>query len=126
LPIIVGVITAVLYGQAGTHPESYHWFTAVWALAAYYFCFVGANIVAITYLLDSYPARAGPLLIIVCAFRGVISFGVTFGITPFIENEGYDGAFNTFGGLTGALGLIAVPLYFFGKQIRAKFGKYAS
>lgn len=116
----------MIYGQAGVHPAAYHWFTYVWALAAYYFCFVGANIVAITYLLDSYPARAGPLLIIVCAFRGVISFGVTFGITPFIESNGYDGAFNTFGGLTGGLGLIAVPLYFFGKQIRVKLGKYAS
>ncbi|KXJ86470.1 putative MFS transporter [Microdochium bolleyi] len=125
-PIVIGVITAILYGQAGTHPESYHWFTYVWALAAYYFCFVGANIVAITYLLDSYPARSGPLLIIICAFRGIISFGVVFGIPLFIQDKGYDGAFNTFGGLTGALGLLAIPLYIWGKWIRAKFGKYAS
>ncbi|KAH7018028.1 major facilitator superfamily domain-containing protein [Microdochium trichocladiopsis] len=125
-PTVVGVITAILYGQGATHPESYHWFNYVWALAAYYFCFVGANIVAITYLLDSYPARAGPLLIIICAFRGIISFGVSFGITPFIENNGYDGAFNTFGGLTAALGLMAIPMYIWGKKIRARFGKYAS
>ncbi|KAI1874669.1 hypothetical protein JX265_004877 [Neoarthrinium moseri] len=125
LPIIVGVITAVLYGQGATHPESYHWFTYVWAVAAYYFAFVGANIVAITYLLDSYPARAGPLLIIICAFRGIISFGVSYGISPFIEQNGYDGAFNAFGGLTGGLGALGIFVYIFGKRIRQFTGRFS-
>lgn len=69
--VIVGVFTAVLCGQGAAHPQQYHWFVYAWAVAAYYFGFVGANIVVITYLLDSYPARAGPLLVIICAFRGV-------------------------------------------------------
>ncbi|KAK8116747.1 uncharacterized protein PG998_005028 [Apiospora kogelbergensis] len=102
-PMAVGVFTAVLYGQGAAHPEKYHWFVYVWGVAAYYFCFVGANIVAITYLLDSYPTRAGPLLIIICAFRGIISFGVSYGITPFIETAGWDGAFGAFGAMTGFL-----------------------
>lgn len=123
-PIIVGTFTAVLYGLGATNPSSYHWFVFVWAVAAYYFTFVGANIVAITYLLDSYPQRASPLLIIICAFRGFISFGVSYGIQPFIERNGYDGAFGTFGGLTAALGLLGIPVYIWGKQIRARTGKY--
>ncbi|KAL5361522.1 major facilitator superfamily domain-containing protein [Aspergillus floccosus] len=124
-PIVIGVITAVLYGQGAAHPEQYHWFTYVWGVAAYYFCFVGANIVAITYLLDSYPSRAGPLLIIICAFRGIISFGTSYGTAPFIESHGYDGAFAVFAALTGALGLIGVPVYFFGKKIRQFTGRFA-
>ena len=32
-PIIVGVFTAVLYGMGATHPENYHWFVFVWAVA---------------------------------------------------------------------------------------------
>ncbi|KAI1344440.1 major facilitator superfamily domain-containing protein [Xylariaceae sp. FL0016] len=124
-PIIVGVFTAVLYGQGAQHPESYHWFLYVWVIAAYWFCFVGANIVAITYLLDSYPARAGPLLIIICAFRGIISFGVSYGITPFIESQGYDGAFGVFGALTGIMGLLGVPVYIWGKQIRRFTGRFS-
>jgi MFS family permease len=125
LPIVVGVFTAVLYGQGAQNPTKYHWFVYVWAVAAYFFAFIGANIVAITYLLDSYPARAGPILVIICAFRGIISFGVSYGIAPFIEHSGYDGAFNTFAGLTGALGLLGIPIYYFGKNIRAFTGKYA-
>jgi hypothetical protein len=125
IPVIVGVFTAVLYGQGAAHPQQYHWFVYAWAVAAYYFCFVGANIVAITYLLDSYPARAGPLLVIVCAFRGFISFGTSYGTTAFVERHGYDGAFGTFGALTGALGLLGVPVYFWGKDIRKFTGRFA-
>ncbi|KAJ5355392.1 uncharacterized protein N7496_012604 [Penicillium cataractarum] len=123
-PVIVGTFTAVLYGMGATYPSSYHWFVYVWAVAAYYFTFVGANIVAITYLLDSYPQRASPLLIIICAFRGIISFGVSYGISPFIERNGYDGAFATFGGLTAALGLLGVPVFVWGRKIRAVTGPY--
>ena len=125
LPIIVGTFTAVLYGEGAAHPYRYHWFVYVWGVAAYYFCFVGTNIVAITYLLDSYPGRAGPLLVIICAFRGIISFGTSYGVSPFIDLHGYDGTFGTFGGLTAALGLLAVPVYIWGKQIRRFTGRFA-
>ena len=124
-PIIIGTFTSVLYGQGATHPEKYHWFVYVWTVAAYYFCFVGANIVAITYLLDSYPARAGPLLVIICAFRGFISFGTSYGTTAFVNNNGYDGAFGIFGALTAVLGLLGVPVYFWGKNIRQFTGRFA-
>ncbi|KAJ6079959.1 hypothetical protein N7467_009712 [Penicillium canescens] len=103
LPLILPIIGA-------EHPEKYHWFVYVWSIAAYYFAFVGANIVAITYLLDSYPARAGPMLIIICAFRGFISFGTSHGTMPFVESHGYDGAFGTFGALTAVLGVLDLPL----------------
>ncbi|KAL3486028.1 major facilitator superfamily domain-containing protein [Aspergillus germanicus] len=124
-PIIVGTFTAALYGAGAANPDKYHWFVFAWAVAAYYFAFVGANIVAITYLLDSYPARAGPLLVIICAFRGIISFGTSYGTAPFVESHGYDGAFGTFAGLTAALGLCGVPIYFYGKKIRGYTGRFA-
>lgn len=124
-PVIVGTFTSVLYGQGAAFPEKYHWFVYVYVVAAYYFCFVGANIVAITYLLDSYPARTGPLLVIICAFRGFISFGTSYGTSAFVASHGYDGAFGIFGGLTGALGLLGIPVYIWGKQIRQFTGRFA-
>ncbi|PSK42888.1 hypothetical protein B9Z65_6842 [Elsinoe australis] len=123
-PIIVGVFTAVLYGQGATNPAQYHWFLYCWAIAAYYFAFLGANIVAITYLLDSYPARAGPLLVIICAFRGIISFGVSYGIAPFIETAGFDGAFGAFGGMTALFGMGFGGIFFCGKAIRRYTGRF--
>ncbi|RSL56839.1 hypothetical protein CEP53_006684 [Fusarium sp. AF-6] len=125
IPITIGTFTAILYGQGAAHPEHYHWFIYCWALAAYFFAFVGANIVGMTYLLDSYPARAGPVLIIICAFRGIIAFGVTYGISPFIEAAGYDGAFGAFGGMTAFFGLLGIPVYIWGKSIRRFTGRFA-
>lgn len=52
------------------------------------------------YLLANYPTRAGPLLVIICAFRGIISFGTSYGTAPFIASHGYDGTFGTFAALT--------------------------
>lgn len=75
---------------------------------------MGANIVAITYLLDSYPRpeSSGPLLVIICAFRGFISFGTSYGTSVFVTRSGYDGAFGIFGALTAVLGLLSSPVCF--------------
>ncbi|KAL9096130.1 MAG: hypothetical protein Q9165_001653 [Trypethelium subeluteriae] len=124
IPIAVGVVSVVLYGQGAAHPHAYHWFVFVFANAGYYFAFVGANIAAITYLLDSYPGRAGPLLVIICAFRGFVSFGVSYGVAEFIDTAGYDGSFGTYGGLTALLGLLGIAVYFTGKRIRSITGKW--
>ncbi|TLS27674.1 hypothetical protein PpBr36_05023 [Pyricularia pennisetigena] len=124
IPVCIGVFTIVLYGQGAAHPENYHWFTYVWALAAYFFTFVGANIVAITYLLDSYPQRASSLLIIVCAHRGFLSFGVSYRLWDMVDAMGYDGAFGMFGALTGFMGILAVVLFFTGKRIRQYTGRW--
>ncbi|TKY87857.1 hypothetical protein EX895_003438 [Sporisorium graminicola] len=126
LPMIIGIITVILYGQGATHPEQYHWFLYVWVIAAYYFCFVGANIVTITYLLDSYPQRASSLLVIICAHRGIMSFGVSYRVWDMIDAMGYDGAFNMFGGLTALVGVMAIGVYIFGKRIRTFTSRWAT
>ena len=97
----------------------------MWAYAAYYFAFVGANIAAITYLLDSYPTRAAPVLVVITAFRGFISFGTSYGVAIFIENHGYDGCFGTYAGLTGGIGLFGILVYIYGKRIRQFTGRWA-
>lgn len=118
IPVSIGVVAAVIYGQAGAHPEKYHWFAIVWSYAAYYFAFVGANIAAITYLLDAYPTRAAPVLVVITALRGFVSFGTSYGVAKFVETSGYDGSFGTYGGLTAAIGLLGIPIFIYGKQIR--------
>lgn len=124
-PVCVGVLAAVIYGQACQFPEKYHWFALVFANAAYYFCFVGANIAAITYLLDSYPARGGPVLVVICALRGFVSFGVSYGVAGFIERDGYDGSFGTYAGLTAVFGVLGIVVFFTGKRIRGFTSRWA-
>ncbi|KAJ9480427.1 Protein HOL1 [Pseudozyma hubeiensis] len=125
-PMIIGIFTIVLYGQGATYPEQYHWFLYCWCIAAYYFCFVGANIVTITYLLDAYPQRASSLLVIICAYRGIMSFGVSYRVWDMIAALGYDGAFNMFGGLTALVSVMAIGVYFFGKRIRVFTSRFVT
>ncbi|PKS08475.1 hypothetical protein jhhlp_004858 [Lomentospora prolificans] len=124
-PTIVGVLAAILYGQAAAHPERLHWFAVVFAVNAYYFAFVGANQAGIVYSLDSYPTRAGPALVVICAIRGILSFGTSYGVQPFIELRGYDGSFLIYGILTGVIGALGIPVYFFSAQIRAYCSRFA-
>lgn len=125
LPIVVGIFTIILYGQGASHPFQYHWILYVWAVAGYFFTFVGSSIVSITYLLDSYPIRAGPLLLIICTCRSIISFATSCSVAGCIESVGYDGTFTGFAGLTAILGTLAIPVYYFGKKIRAFTGHWA-
>ncbi|CAK7219757.1 hypothetical protein SBRCBS47491_003958 [Sporothrix bragantina] len=126
LPACVGVLSSILYGQAASHPGKLHWFAIAFAVNAYYFCFLGANQSAIVYALDAYPTRSGPVLVVICAYRGILSFGTSYAVQPFIDLRGYDGAFLVYGLLTGVLAAIGIPIYFFSARIRAYCSKYTT
>lgn len=123
-PAIVGVLASILYGQAAANPEHIHWFAIVFALNAYYFAFLGANQSAIVYALDAYPTRSGPVLVVICAYRGILSFGTSYAVQPLIDLRGYDGAFLVYGVLTGVIAAIGIPIYFFSARIRAYCTRY--
>ena len=89
-PTVVGIMSAILYGYAAKHPENSHWFAIVFALNGYFFAFVGASQVTMVYVLDSYPTRAGPALVVICAMRGILSFGTSYAIQPFIDHTDTD------------------------------------
>jgi hypothetical protein len=125
IPIVIAVISSVIYGLAAANPQDYHWFAIVFSFGGYYFGFVGANIAGITYLLDAYPARSGPVLVVITALRGFVSFGTSYGVATFIETAGYDGSFGAYAGITAFLGLLGIPIYFYGKQLREFTGKWA-
>ena len=124
LPIVIGIFTIVLYGQGAAHPERYHWFLYIWCVAAYFFAFIGANIVGITYLLDRYPQRASSILVVICTFRSLVSFGLTYEIWPMIDGAGYDGLFGIFGGVTALMGVLSVFIFIWGKNIRQFTGRW--
>ena len=119
VPLLMGILFAVIYGQAAQYPDKYHWMAIVFPLNGYYLAFIGANTAGFTYLLDSYPTRAGPVLVVICAIRGVISFGLSYGAVSLYDQLGYANAFGLFGGLTALFGALGVIIYVTGKRIRA-------
>lgn len=121
IPSIAAVVSAIIFGQAASGHG--HWYDIAITYTAIYFGFLGANLIGITYTVDSFPTRAGPLLVLVCAGRGFISFGLSYSVLPAVQTLGYDGSTIVFGVLCGAFALIGVPVYFFGPSLRAWSGK---
>jgi hypothetical protein len=135
IPLLLGVLFVVLYGQAAEFPQRFNWGAIVIPLNGCkfphqfhrrpkltnckdYFTFVGANISTITYFLDAYPTRGASSLVLLCAMRGVISFCLSYGTVDMYTKYGYDGAFGIFGGITALFGVLGVLMYIFGKKIR--------
>jgi hypothetical protein len=68
-------------------------------------------------VLDAYlPVVYEALLI--KAFKLIFAFGVSYEIVPWILLDGFRGAFSTMAGIHFAIMLLAVPLWYYGKQIR--------
>ncbi|KAK4150456.1 major facilitator superfamily domain-containing protein [Chaetomidium leptoderma] len=118
LPSIIAVVSCVIYGQTAQHPEKWSWAGIVIPYAAGFLAFLGANTVAITYVVDSWPAEAGPMLLVVAAGRGFISFGLSYAMVPWVEENGYDGSMRDLAIVCGVFALLGIPCYFFGRKMR--------
>lgn len=53
LPVALMIISCVVYGRAAEHPQSWPWISIVMSYHLGFFAFNGANMVGITYLVDS-------------------------------------------------------------------------
>ncbi|PYH47361.1 MFS transporter [Aspergillus saccharolyticus JOP 1030-1] len=125
LPVAVVLISAVIYGRAGSHPTEWSSWAIVTTFNGMYFGFIGIVLNGFTYSLDSYGERAAPILVLICAIRGLISFGISFGITSFIAQRGYQGSFNICAIIMGVISAGGLPVFILGPKIRALTMKYA-
>lgn len=83
-----------------------------------YFGFFTLNIIGTLYAIDSYPMWAGSVLILISAIRNIASFGIGYGVQPFIEARGVQITMGTFAGIIGGIGVMGIPVYICGKLIR--------
>lgn len=119
VPATVGIICGIIYGQAASFPTDWNASAIVVSYNASFFAFLGANIVGITYAVDSFPLRAAPFLVVVCAGRGIISFGLSYATLPAVRSIGYDRTMVVEMVICAVLALGAVPMFFFGKRVRS-------
>jgi MFS family permease len=118
IPVIVGVVCGVMFGQAGAFPQNYHWSAIAVTFNGIFFAFLGVNVVGITYAVDAFPLKAGPFLVLICAGRGLISFALSYSVLPAVAALGYNGTMNVESIIAGVLGAMAIPFYIFGPKIR--------
>lgn len=119
LPVFVVIVSCVVFGRAGSYPERWSAWAVIASYSAEYFGFISIVLLGYTYSLDSYPERAGPILVLICAVRGFISFGISFGVTSFVKQLGYASALDVCAVVMGVVGGFGIPVYIFGRRIRS-------
>lgn len=125
IPVAAMIISSVIFGRAGSHPFEWSAWAIVTTYSGIYFAFIGIVLIGYTYSLDSYGERAAPILVLICAIRGFISFGISFGVTKFVTEQGYQGAFNICTIIAGVISAFGIFVFLSGPKIRAVTMKYA-
>ncbi|OBT81256.1 hypothetical protein VE02_10328 [Pseudogymnoascus sp. 03VT05] len=118
IPIIVVIVSTVIFGLAGSNPSSWSVWAVIVTFNAVFFGSISIVLLGYTYCLDAYAERAAPILVLIYAVRGFISFGISFGITKLVTVEGYESALNICAIVMGAVSAFGIPVYFLGKRIR--------
>lgn len=98
----------ILWGVGAAHHV--HWFGLVFAMGA----IAASNSIGIqlsvSYCIDSYKDLSGEAMVTVIIIRNTMSFAVSYGITPWVTNMGYQNAFilAAFAGLAQVLSFLVV------------------
>lgn len=121
LPNIAGIVGAVIFGIAASHPDKYHWAVFLMALGMMVFGFLGANTVGAVYVLESYPHLAGPALVNIASFRCLIAFALSFKVSDFISESGYTTPMLAYAGVMAFFALLLPVVYFFGPSWRKRW-----
>ncbi|SPJ78071.1 related to transporter protein HOL1 [Fusarium torulosum] len=121
-PLVICVIgvpaSLILWGVGAQH--GVHWFGLIFAMCSLSTTSVMGLIISINYLIDSYYDLSGDAIVTIILVRNTMSFAISYGITPWIINLGYQNCFIS----AAFIGLAACSAVFvvikFGKALRAR------
>ncbi|KAH7139902.1 major facilitator superfamily transporter, partial [Dactylonectria estremocensis] len=116
LPTVTGSASVVLYGATVHFGWNVNFIFFSYVLNA--FSSVGLGAAATLWVTEAFPRWTASALMAVGGFGYVLSFGVSYAIDPWVKAQGYLGANVQIGCLIAAVGGIALPLVFWGKNIR--------
>ncbi|KAF5642015.1 transcription factor Pig1p [Fusarium sp. NRRL 52700] len=116
ISLIIAPLSLVLYGVG--IDRSWHWIVPTIGLGLLNLAIVQATNVSLVYTIDSYRPVAGELAVTQLAFKSAFGFLLSFYTNPWIDKSGYANAFGAMAGISGAVILCWVPIYFWGRRIR--------
>jgi hypothetical protein len=118
-PALIGMAMLLLYGFTAGGCSTW-WVPYIgWTLFQYSFT---ANIIIIstTFASEVVDQHPGPALFVVVGTKNIVSFGVSYGLTPMVARYGYECAFGVLTGIFGAIFLLGIPVYFINPKWCAK------
>lgn len=115
---MLGFIGTLCYGAFSAQPERYHWMALLAMMTLQWFSFFSINVISTTYAIECFPDLAGVMVVTAGAYRNIVGFGLTYGVSNFVNAVGYFGCFGTYTGILGGLGLAGFFFYFKGPAVR--------
>jgi hypothetical protein len=114
---VIGVAMLLLYGFTAGGGAT--WWGPYLGWTIFQYSFTTVLIVSTTFASEAAPKHPGPAIVTVVGTKNVISFGVTYGLTPMIEEHGYKWAFGVLAGIFGAIFLLGIPVCIWNPKWRA-------
>lgn len=122
IPMVAGIVGSALFGYAGQNIQNLPSFVLLAAIFLIGFGFLTANTLFAVYLVESYPAFAGPVLVNVSSFRLIIGFAMSFNATTWVEDLGFTRSFGYYSLVLALVSLGLPAVYIYGKRLRAWTG----
>jgi hypothetical protein len=108
----------LLWGVGAAH--GVHWFGLVFAMACLAYTSSLGVTLSINYMIDSYHDISGDAIVAVILIRNTMSFAVNYGITPWLNNLGYQNCFLSAAFVGLAASSVFLVIIKFGKRLRIK------
>ncbi|ESU12735.1 hypothetical protein FGSG_06623 [Fusarium graminearum PH-1] len=116
-PAVVGVAMLLLYGFTAGGGST--WWGPYLGWTIFQYSFTAVIIISTTFASEAAPKHPGPAIVTVVGTKNIVSFGVTYGLTPMIEQHGYKWAFGVLAGIFGAIFLLGIPVCIWNPKWRA-------
>ncbi|EUC43019.1 hypothetical protein COCMIDRAFT_7490 [Bipolaris oryzae ATCC 44560] len=120
-PGIIGAAMLVLYGYTAGGGAT--WWGPYMAWTLFQYTFTAVLIVSTTFASEAGAQHPGPALVVVVGTKNIVSFGLTYGLTPMVAKHGYQWAFGVLAGIYSAIFLLGIPVYYLNPIWRARSKK---
>ncbi|KAL2004918.1 hypothetical protein VTN00DRAFT_2768 [Thermoascus crustaceus] len=116
--VVVVPASLILWGVGAAHDV--HWFGLLVAMCTLAFCNACGITLSVNYLIDSYRELSGDAMTTVILVRNTMSFAIGYGITPWVENLGYQNCFISAAFIGMACAAVFLVMIKWGKTFRER------
>ncbi|CAH0036979.1 unnamed protein product [Clonostachys rhizophaga] len=118
LCVIIVPSSLILWGVGAQH--GIHWMGLCVAMGCLAFTMTMGVTLSVNYLIDSYHGISSDALVAVIIVRNTMSFAISYGITPWITNLGYQNCFISAAFIGMAASSVFLVMIKYGKLFRVK------
>ncbi|KYK58287.1 MFS transporter [Drechmeria coniospora] len=116
LSCITSPLALLLFGVGIEH--RLHWICPTFALGLLNFSITQATNICLVYVIDAYRPVAGEVTLAVMGFKSLFGFLLSFETNSWVNESGYQNAYGAMAGISAAVLIAWLPLYYWGKKIR--------